>query len=641
MIHRKTSKVSAQLVHVLIVLTISTIVVAYMPDGRKTMFRYRAFSGSRPSWVSPIDPVGGIDHSSSSDINSIDRGFGFNDMLSADFDGSSEYIRATDLHNTNDNGGDDSFTVQAWFLADAVSGYRTLICNTQSYKGFSLKIKDGQLRSLIRIANGGSYVNHELIGGTIEAGKWYHVALRVKENSSNYDVRHFINGSQVAQNSVGDYDGIRQSDISLTIAAEADSGVPTIHFFDGRIHAVTVANYAMEVEHFLLNKTVRDGGTYFGIGSFHDYLNSTEGVDYRIDEEFYDYPDLNTYLTNRFYTPLMNDSYVPQGLATNGTDTIYVSMHWRNESGTTGSYPSVVTEFTPDGRLKRVMQLYLYNNNFPYAGSVGGMAYWNNKIYLTNYTSVILYQLPASGGNTFNPETFANPRHDNPIYMEAVLEPDIGSNTHISYMSTGVDDDGSPILWLGQYSKDDYEYIMGYSILWDGTINTTPLYTFKLPVTRVQGIYCHQSNSNNLKIYICRSYSDDVSRIYDIHYNKGNQYYQSIQTVFTGPAGMEGIAMIDSELWTVSESGAKYYQKRSDPDPWDEYFPFVFSLRFYHQGDINIDGSVDSEDLLLLCQQWLGMPGEQSADIAGTWGDGFVDFRDFVQLGLDWQKDLP
>lgn len=48
--------------------------------------------------------------------------------------------------------------------------------------------------------------------------------------------------------------------------------------------------------------------------------------------------------------------------------------------------------------------------------------------------------------------------------------------------------------------------------------------------------------------------------------------------MFTIPAGGEGLSFSpDGKLWTVSESGAKYYQKRSS-NPWTTFYPFVFSI---------------------------------------------------------------
>jgi len=464
--------------------------------------------------------------------------------------------------------------------------------------------------------------------------------MRVKKNPIDYDVRLFLNGLQVATDTVAHYDGIRQSPEKPMIAAEPDNGAPTGSYFEGYIYAVTVNNYVMDVDNILLNKTMRDGGRYFGIPSYYDYLDSTEGIDWRIKGMFDDYLNLSTNLVDRFYLPLMNDRYVPQGLATDGEDTIYMSMYWKHEDGSTGDYPSVVTESTKNGKLKRVFQLH-HSGGSDFVGHVGGIAYWDDYIYLPySSTTIMRYDLSSLSSPEFNSETFANPQHDdNPIYYNATYNLNMSPNTGVSFMSAAADYDGTLILWVGQFDSSVLKYIFGYQIYSNGSVSSSPLYTFKLPVAKVQGIYCHQANRDTLRFYFSTSYGDNPSYIYDVTYNKSSQNYTSIYTRFQGPAGLEGMAMIGADLWCAGESGAKYYQKRTS-SPWQDFFPFVFSCRFYRKGDINIDGNVDGKDLALLCDQWLGTPGQPSADIAETWGDGVVDFFDFAQLAYDWQKDI-
>ena len=54
-------------------------------------------------------------------------------------------------------------------------------------------------------------------------------------------------------------------------------------------------------------------------------------------------------------------------------------------------------------------------------------------------------------------------------------------------------------------------------------------------------------------------------------------------------------------------------------------------------GDINTDGKVNIADFAILSGQWLGAPGEPSADIAPSLiGDGTVDMQDLVVLTEQW-----
>jgi hypothetical protein len=57
-------------------------------------------------------------------------------------------------------------------------------------------------------------------------------------------------------------------------------------------------------------------------------------------------------------------------------------------------------------------------------------------------------------------------------------------------------------------------------------------------------------------------------------------------------------------------------------------------------GDINRDGSVDSVDLGILVDQWLGAPSSPSADIAPDGGDGIVNFLDYAVLAGHWLEGV-
>jgi hypothetical protein len=58
--------------------------------------------------------------------------------------------------------------------------------------------------------------------------------------------------------------------------------------------------------------------------------------------------------------------------------------------------------------------------------------------------------------------------------------------------------------------------------------------------------------------------------------------------------------------------------------------------RQYHAADLDRTGIVDLEDFSVLSSQWLGEPGEPSADIAPAGGDGWVDLLDLAELAENW-----
>src|SRR5688572_14858390 len=121
------------------------------PDNHKVIFRYRTFSGTQPSYVSPLTTAGNISFASgSSDIVTIDRGAGFDDLIVTDFDGSTEFLQGASALDTTDSAGNTEFSVEMWFKADSVTGVRAIFSNTESNRGFALKIENGRLRGYVR-----------------------------------------------------------------------------------------------------------------------------------------------------------------------------------------------------------------------------------------------------------------------------------------------------------------------------------------------------------------------------------------------------------------------------------------------------------------------------------------------------------
>ena len=553
-------------------------------NGEKVIFRYRCFEGTQPSWISPlVSGQGGIDHSPGSvDIKENQRGYGFERFISANLNGTGEYIRGAAALDTTDTSGDDSFTIQAWFLAHAVDGNRSLISNTESWRGFSLKVLDGQLRGLVRFANGSGHVSQEILGGVVEANVWHYAAFRVKRLGGTYQLKLYLDGKNVATMDTGSlWDGVRQSAEFPVVGAEPKAGAGDAQFFDGLIYAATVSNYAVHGTNFLKNKGGRDGSRYFGMVSYHDYLSTTKLADHRISETIDDYPDVDALISKRFYAPFMNDRYVPQGLETDGAGLVYLSMYWRHEDDIIGTYPSIVVEFTSGGDVRRVFQLR-DASGADFTGHVGGIAYWKDFAYIPFKGDVLRYDLTQAGTYSFDPETFANPKFDqNPIVPDQVFKNlDLSPNTGISCLSISPDFDGTPVLWTTQFTSTagDLRSIVGFELdVFGGFDPKAPAHHYVLPVNKAQGIYCYEATCTELGFYVSRSFSDNPSEIVDLRYDRGVPAVASSTTLFTGPAGLEDLGMIGSELWTSSESGAKYFQKR-DSNPWTDLFPFVFAI---------------------------------------------------------------
>ena len=86
---------------------------------------------------------------------------------------------------------------------------------------------------------------------------------------------------------------------------------------------------------------------------------------------------------------------------------------------------------------------------------------------------------------------------------------------------------------------------------------------------------------------------------------------------------------------TAANLGFDRLTTRSD-GAWDTG---VVDLGFHYKRDIAdlyYDGIIDINDLLIMAQQWLDVPGEPSADLAPEALDNFIDYRDFAVIYQYW-----
>jgi hypothetical protein len=568
------------------------------PDNHQVIFRYRTFSGSRPSYVSPLTSAGGISFAAgSADIVTIARGTGFDDTIVTDFDGSTEFVQSSAAIDTTDSAGDDSFTVEAWFKADNTTGLRSIFSNTESYRGFALRINAGQLQGLVRFANGASYVSVTVDpdAGTpaLSTGRWYYAVLHCRKQASYYELRLYLDGVKIGSlNTASLYSGVRQCTELPMVGAEPSGGTASGDYFDGQIYAVVVSNHDVYLNNYVKLPVVRDGGRYFGSPSYHDYLSTTASTDFRIHATVKLYPDVDpdgtsNKVVDRMEWPFANDYYIPQGLtydATNGR--FYVGYYWKDEAGTLHGAPSIIAEIDAATKtLRRTFQLQLSAVGVSpvvwHDGHIGGLAYHNGSLYTKEGTTIYRYRLQDAPAPNyiFDAATFTNPRGDqNPLPAYATYTPNISTNVDISCMDIAPDSDGTPIFWVADFDLSTYRKLLGYPIDANGNVAATPRYTFTLPVLKTQGVTCYAAGATTLDFYIATSYSTNLSEIYRVRYVKGVSAAQSSTKVFEGPFGLEDMTMAGPTPWTISESGARYYQKRTSPAPWDDLYPFLFGI---------------------------------------------------------------
>ena len=129
-------------------------------------------------------------------------------------------------------------------------------------------------------------------------------------------------------------------------------------------------------------------------------------------------------------------------------------------------------------------------------------------------------------------------------------------------------------------------HILGYKIDSDGTVDPAPIYKFYVPetVNKLQGVTVLNASHDAYTLLLSRSYGNSSSYIYKVEYDRQESLlykydYRSKIKVFIGPAGLEDLHVTADGIWSVSESGANYYQNRTTLKPWDQLFPFLIKLR--------------------------------------------------------------
>ena len=102
-------------------------------------------------------------------------------------------------------------------------------------------------------------------------------------------------------------------------------------------------------------------------------------------------------------------------------------------------------------------------------------------------------------------------------------------------------------------------------------------------MNKLQGFNVLKASHDAYTLLLSQSYGNNTSYIYKLIYDRQESLaykydYNSKSIAFTGPAGLEDLHATADGIWSLSESGANYYQNR-DSGPWSQLFPFIIKLR--------------------------------------------------------------
>ena len=539
----------------------------------RVLFRYRSFAGARPDWVSTGTTT--IVHQLGQGVVSTPRGAELSSLLATTFDGVDDGYLGDAAITTQGVG----FTLEAWFRPDLLDGYRTLFSNTEGNRGFSLKIVDGRLRVLVRIAEGGGTSSLALFDPEpLQSGTWYSAAAQVTVAAGEVRLRLYRDHVVlVAESTHPALDGIAQSSSRPAVGAEPAAGALSQDWFSGAIYGVQVHNHPVDHD-VLATPQLRDGSRYLGAPSYHDYLGSTDSLAVRIARTDRARPDLAR-VRARLALPLLNDDWVPQGVAISEDGrTAWLSGYSKDADGENADgRASMIAELDLTApRLRRVFRLVgATGGNLTLhvggLGALGGNLYipTNGRVHRLKLADAVLEEAARvqeeSGVEGLQP----------PVYRLAVTET-FATRSGGSFLDVDVE---RHALWVGNFNEagDPRGTLDRYDLDAEGRI-ARPSATdsdahFQLPVDLVQGVVARPGPT--LRFLLSTSFGDNPSRLYA--WTPGGE----AEVIATLPAGLEDLDLApDGTAWTVFESGARFYQKRPITKglAWDDLSPHLIGI---------------------------------------------------------------
>jgi hypothetical protein len=501
----------------------------------------------------------------------------FRGRVATQFSGSDHWLASDDI-DTND------LSIEAWFRTDSSTGWQTLFSNTEG-GGFSLKLNEGHPRGLYRIEDGSSWSDLEHTGSwDVSDGLWHHVVFTVDKRSSGYKLCLWLDGESECVAS-SDRDDPKDSRISPAVGAEPNEDGGTYSFtshFNGDIFAVVVHDYVMD-DDWLADRVLRDGSKYFDTPSYHDYLSGRDGVDQRVLDAIEPHEILLDSTVARYRLPFQDDRYIVQGVGSHASGEVFMSMYYgaKDLDADCDSEPyeinSLIVGFDPcTSELTRVFMLYGPDGEINDT-HVGGMAVVGSDAWTTFEVGgdrvLARYRLEEATER----ESVAGLVTEDllpagaPWRLEATEIAEIPSDCGVSYMSHEAAENR---LWTGTFSTSSGAFVCVFGLNEDGSLGDREE-RWTLPIAKVQGVLALEDG----RVLLSQSYGDADSALY--LWTPGSS---SAERVLSGPAGFEDLALSPEGLiWTASESGARYFQKRNDENDecssnWSDLYPYAFAL---------------------------------------------------------------
>ena len=334
--------------------------------------------------------------------------------------------------------------------------------------------------------------------------------------------------------------------------------------FNGELHAANIKNYFLDSDYAFASPSF-DGSGYFGIPN---YLDNHLGIHLdNIDERITVSP---TPVDVKTFVPYQNDDYVPQGLTNSYEDEsynqsngyLYISMYNKTIFGASYLKNSIIVELDPQNgySVRRCFML----NGAQASGHNGGIAFFNNSIYVATNFKIGKYPIPDYEVNSEKYQT-----------LTLTNENTFSVSSKASFMTYYRDS-----IWVGDYREHQSQvipYIYGYPIDSLGNIstNSNPV-KYRIPY-QTQGV--SWTNYDNIDYLFINTTNGGNNYSTLFRTPKTNLEFENIpimENQYLLPSQVEDLSFNQNgDLITISESGSKYYQVGAG---WEMFFPFIFSM---------------------------------------------------------------
>ncbi|MEN8191300.1 MAG: T9SS type A sorting domain-containing protein [Bacteroidota bacterium] len=489
-------------------------------------------------------------------------GWGYYAPIYSIFPSDSSYLKSIEKVRVT-FAGDHKLSGEIWFKTESENGSLFSWNDSTQKHGIDLYLSDSKLKLERRFYDTTIVLTSN---SNIELDEWTYIDWTMNINSREVILSFYINGNLDISETYtlnSDVGFAIVNSIVLVGKSEYKSEIPN---YNGILSAVNFKSYISQNE-YLNTKIPFDGSEYFGIPTYHNYNIGT--MNEEVDQIISYNP---TEIMESAIVPYMDDDFIPQGLTNSYEDKenyyvspmVYTSLYNKNVDGVTRRKRSIVVEMDPnnDYKIRRCFQL---GSELKY-GHNGGLAFFNNKVYVASASKIEIYEIPEYDSLVANNKYINLTTSSSNLYTVSSIA------SYVTYYNDSI--------WVGDYALNGNGSIKGYPIdETDAVMNTVTPKKYMIP-DKTQGVaWINIEGSDYLMISL--STGDGYSYIYRVPRSElSSTQMPTPEKVFIFPAGGEDLSFDkENNLYAQSESGAKYFQKRTN-NPWNTFYPFIYKISY-------------------------------------------------------------